>query len=308
MPEIKNRFEFEPNSDARKTWLGTRKAPFPVGNFSLPGFYHTIDYEKDSNWVMGAAAIEAVAIALTLYGGISKGGIYLLGAITAVILFVVFDIVGANFFHRNNADKCALENKILITDDIGAKGGLRDDLKKTGRGFKIAGVLMIVFSSILKIFSILLLGKFNIIFYIILALLYIIVIYIHIVHTGYYLAERATEKIFNKQHKKWAKDKMDVNDGKMETVQYTIRAPQPVSIFKAEIELNIDKSFKVGEHCINYKDKEIIGGKTFFIYEIKTNGILIDDDIRSFLSGQTAVQSGIIAIACLKHQIQYIHP
>ena len=306
MPEIQNRFEFEPNSGARKAWLATRKKP---GIFSLPGFYNTIDFEKDTAWVMLALCVEAVAVALTLYGGISKGGIYILGAVIVVILFVVFDIVGANLYHKNVGDNCEIRNRIIFETNEGVKQGLRNRLKK-GFGNKIIGVILIVLSSIFKILAILLLGKFNIIFYAVMALLYIIVIYIHIAHTGYYLAERKTARMFREQHDNWSEDKMLVKEGSKEKgeTRGAVRQPPPRSIFDTKIKLRLTNDIvKVGEHSIKLIDEKIDGNEKVYTYEIETNGILIDDDIVLLLGGLEDQVGRLVAIACLKHQVTMIH-
>jgi len=306
MPEIQGRFEFEPNSNARRAWLATRKKPVI---YNLPGFYNTIDYEKDTAWVMLAVCVEAVAVALTLYGGITKGGIFLLGAVIVVVLFLVFDVVGANLYHKNVGINCEIQNKIIIEPNEGVKEGLRNRLKK-GKGVKFIGVLLIVMSSLFKIFAILLLGKFNLMFYAIMAVLYIIVIYIHLAHTGYYLAERKTANMFRKQHDLWSEDKMLVNEGKKDKgdIRGAVRKPSPKSVFDSEIKLRFENGMvKVGEHAIRFIEEREENGHKLYTYEIETNGILEDNDIVLLTGGQTEQQGSIIARACLKHQITMIH-
>ena len=305
MPEILNRFKFEPDSNARQNWLGTRKKPKPYGNQMLPGFYDTVAYEKDSSWVLLAVCIESVAIGLTLYGGFSKGGYFLFGAIIAVILFVIFDIVGANFFHRPKADRCKLNNLIFCTTDAGVRDGYRGELKR-GLGFQIMGACFIVLSSALKIVAILLLGRFNLIFYVIMSIFYILVVYIHIEHTGYYLAERSTSRKFRKQHEIWANKTMKRNGGNGEELRYSARLLE--SRFPSEIMLTlVNNEVAVGGHKITYIEVENIGNKQIYNYKITTNGILIDSDINLFLNNQNPTQAGIIALACLKHQVERIH-
>jgi len=308
MPDIKDRFQFEPNANARRAWLSTRKKPITCGNQSLPGFYQTVDYEKDFGWVMLAACVESAAVILTIYGGFIKGGPYIIGSIIVVLLFLVFDIVGANFVHRNVAKKCEIKSRILFTSDNGAKQGLRNELKK-GNGIVVLGILLIVISSVLKISAILLLGKFALLFYIVMSVLYLLVIYVHIAHTGYYLAERRTGIMFREQHELWAQDKMMHKENKVEegNIRFSIRKPAPSSILESEVKLNIVDKKSVGEHSISFIKEEQKGDKKLFIYEIETNGLLKDDDINLFTNAQTDIQAGIIALACLKHQVEKVH-
>ncbi len=306
MPELNNRFKFEPNDDARKAWLATRKKPII---YSLPGFYNTIDYEKDTAWVILAVCIEGAAVALTLYGGITKHGVYLVSSIIAVALFVFFDWVGANWFHKNVGAKCLIRNKIVLQKDRGVQEGLREELKK-GVIFQVAGVTLIVLSALFKITAILLLGTFNMIFYLIMSLLYLIVIYIHIAHTGYFLAEFNTAKKFRKQHSQWSEDKVKADEKTIpeENIRHSVRVPSPKSVFDSEIKLKIDNNkMKVGEHSISFIEEIEVNNQKIYTYEIETNGILKDEDIVLFTGGQTDQQGSIIALECLKHQIFKIH-
>ena len=166
MPEIPQRFEFLPSKDTRMAWLSTRKSKIPGGTIELPGFYQTVDFNKDRNWFVFAMFIEILAVILTLYGGFSKGGVYLIASIVAVLLFVVFDIVGSIWSHKHVAVNCLnLNMSYLCGDNEGARKAYLNEVKMV-RPMKILGISCIVFSAILKIAAILALGRFILIFYV----------------------------------------------------------------------------------------------------------------------------------------------
>jgi hypothetical protein len=315
MPIIENRQDFEPSADARKNWLATRKKTYP---YALPGFYNTIDNQKDSGWFILAACIEAAAIILTLYGGISKsmtrgfshgGVIYLAGSIILIFMFFICDFVGIYFYHRNVGERCLIRNKIRLETDPGAQEGLRNDLSK-GVFFKVMGVILIVISALLKIGAIFLLGSFALFFYVIMAILYLIVIYIHLAHTGYYLAETSTERIFKKQHNEWSNGRKNATNINLPGghVKYEITIPKPITTFESEIKLKTENNIIQGgnHHYIRLEEeKKVDEEKIIYVYILEATGLLIDDDINSLTRGQTPQAGNIIAEACLRHQLFY---
>ncbi len=197
---------------------------------------------------------------------------------------------------------------IRIESDRGAQEGLRRDLKK-GLFIEIVGITLIVFSAVFKIFAILLLGKFNIIFYAIMALLYLIVIYVHIAHTGFFLAETNTSAMFKEQYEHWSEDRKNVV-GKTfleGNIKYGVRRPAPTTSFDSEIKLKLENDkIQVGEHSIKFiEEKAGDNNQKIYVYEIETIGLLIDDDITLFTRGQTNQAGNTIAEACLTHQLHY---
>ncbi len=232
----------------------------------------------------------------------------MVGSIIVVVLFLVFDYVGTVFTHRPIAERCRLKNIIHFTSDIGTKQGLRNELKK-GTFIQAVGITLIFLSAFLKIIAILLLGSFNLMFYVIMALLYIIVIYIHIFHTGYFFAELRTEKMFKKQHAKWANSKMLAATGQIEEENIPYKAQELKTPFISDIELNIKKGtpISIGKHSIELTDIDEKNNKPFYHYSLKTTGILLDDDIKLLINGQSPEQAGIIALECRKHQVNRIH-
>lgn len=286
MPDIKDRQQFEPNHDARKVWLGTRKGK-KVGNIS--GFYSTEGYHSDTSWVIVAICIELIAVGLTIYGGFNKGGVWLIVAIIAICAFVILDFIGANLYHKPEAGRnLARANNELANaaNEVQAAGGFQLQMQE-GKGYKFFGGFFIILSSFIKIASILLLGNFNIIIYLVIAMFYFLVVYIHIKHTGYFWAEWSATRMFERQHDLWASgDK-------------TFNARQFISVFKTnEHIIDINQN---GHSITKVKNDDNS-------YQLQTNGILLDDDISQLLNGQPRTAISIICSECRLHQINFIHP
>ena len=295
MPEIKNRDLFQPSSDALDLWLKTRKRPIDCGTQSLPGYYQTAGYSTDVSWVYLALCVEIAAVVLTLYGGWSKGGNFLIGSIVVVFLFLSFDYVGTKLYHKPLGERCKIRNRILLESDPQEKERLRDELSK-GTFAQVIGVFLIVLSAAFKIMAILLLGSFEMIFYVIMTLLYLIVIYIHIAHTGYVLSEIAVSRRFKKDYKRWKKDENKT----------ACKAEEGEREFTSKVKLNLkNHEISIGQHKIvpqerNASDEE----NGVYRYKLQTKGVLTDEDIKrlTVAVAQSPEQAGKIAFECLSHQ------
>ena len=96
MPQIRDRFNFQPTNDSIEKWLGTRKVGFSAGYTPVPGFFQDYKVGADNYWLYLAIAGEFLGALLILFGGASKGGGFLYAAIVVVILFIILDF----FFWR----------------------------------------------------------------------------------------------------------------------------------------------------------------------------------------------------------------
>ncbi len=301
MPDIKKRDEFQPSKDALELWLKTRKRPIDCGVQTLPGYYQTAGYSTDVSWVYLALCVEVAAVVLTLYGGWYRGGDYLIGATIVVFLFLSLDYVGTRFFHKPLGKRCKVRNKLLLASDQKEIERLRKELGE-GTLIQAFGVFLIVLSAAFKIMAILFLGSFNTFFYAIMTILYIIVVYIHISHTGYVLSEIATSQKFKKDYENWWKKKDDVIKTKHE----------PESEFESKVKLNLrNNEISIGLHKIvpqPQSDSDLEDG--VYKYKIQTKGVLTDDDIERLIGAvaQSPQQAGAIALGCLRHQLRYKSP
>jgi hypothetical protein len=142
----------------------------------------------------------------------------------------------------------------------------------------------IIFIAIIKVFGIILLEVFNnFILYMPFAVIYLIVAYVHLKHTGYYFAYTGTESAIAKEYKKFA------HDG-----------------YKAKIHSQpIETKTPIRNTPIKHNPHEIIqDGQKPNNYLLKTKGILTDDDIINLISGQDDDNKIALFKACRKHQME----
>jgi len=305
MPKIRTRFQFEPDGQARAAWLGTRKEPFLCGSIFFPGFYQTTGFISDFSWVIGAIIIEITALFMILQAGITIGGISLIGSILSVILFITFDIIGISFTHSKVSEIQMLLNFLIITDE-NRRPGIIEQIARLKRSFKKSfGYFSLILSSLLKIVSILLLTVLNPTFYVVLAIFYFLVVYIHIRHTGYWFAEIITNRYFNNDYKEYTSDLTTIPPIPPQNIRHSTRSLR--SVFEDEIELN--QPIVAGGHNIKLTRSFIRDGRNVYEYALETKGILEDGDFILLTQNQvTYNQKALIAKKCLEHQLTVIHP
>jgi hypothetical protein len=308
MPKIPNRFEFKPSPETLEKWSSTRKSPYKIGKTELPGYFQTSGYSTDSVWVALVGGIELLAILTTLMGGLSKGGIWLLISIIGALGFVVLDYFGARLHHIKKGFKRKTINNMRVAEDSGVREGLAYELKKT-EILPMSGVFFILFCAFLKVAAVFLLVAVGLHLTVIFTLLYVVAIYIHLKHTGYWLAERTVIKLIKKNHKEWAKNKIiesnvaknqdrETNDNNIKKADWIFETSEELSL-----QNNTNGSEKI--HFISFiKEKNGNGQAKKYEYGIYTNGILIDEDITELAKGQTTEMKEVIALACLNTQLQ----
>ncbi len=323
MPIIQHPSDFQPTEDSRKKWLFTRKFEQKIGVLNFPGYYKTDGYSTDSFWFTLAISVEIVAVFITILGGFSKGIGFGIGSVIIVGLFVFFDVLGAKLVHKFIAEIQKTKNAILIESDINAIKGHQLNIAKLKNKFsKYLGVFLIILSSILKVFAIFILNRFPLPFISIMVISYLLVIYIHIIHSGFWLAEYNLRKSFKNEYNIFARGKVS---GSINPENVSKLRQMP---FTTNIPLSINNILNSGPHKINdLNTSNVSQGSRIFVYNPENNGmvkvesydnqegpfynymlstvgVLTDEDIMGFTHGQNTGQASIIALACLDFQIQ----
>jgi len=324
MSIIQNPEDFQPSEESRKKWLSTRKNPQPIGIINFPGYYKTDGYSSDKYWFLLAFGVEIVALIVTIIGGFSKSTGFGIVAVIIVILFVLFDFLGARLVHKFVGEIQKIKNQILIENDPTKIEGHYLNIKKYKTDFsKYLGVFLIILSSLLKVFSIyILISRFPLSLVYIMVISYLLVIYIHIKHTGYWYAEFILRRSFRKEYEKYAVGKVA---GNIDTNNIASSKKMP---FTTNIKLNFEDVICSGPHKITFENSNLVShGSSVFMYSpnnngeakvesfdkqegqfynymIQTIGTLTDENIGGFTHGQNTGQSSVIALACLNFQIQ----
>jgi hypothetical protein len=290
---IPDKTDFQPSAETLKSWLATRKPTISVGGFTVPGFFIDNGNSGDTTWIIIAVFGELLGLAATIYGGMKSGGLFMVLAILAVVLFIVLDVVFAKWLHRNEADKCILESKKLLKDD-NAKKDIADLNNKLDKG-KFADFMFqtgIILIAVLKVFGIVILGLFNhISLYLPFAIIFIIVAYVHIKHTGYWLAYRTTEKKISKEYKQFANGQFEARN-----------AEQPVAT-NSELR-NIPIKYNPHEIIYDPDPKQSKDGEYYYV--VKTKGVLTDNDIVNLITGQTDGNKMLLFKKCRQLQLESI--
>lgn len=290
MPIIPDRSNFAPDDNALVKWLGTRKMGKPIGNTTLPGFYSDSGFSDDSRWFWFGIVGEIVGIGLIFAGASKKGGVFALVAILLALAFVACDLFLANKLHQFVAKRTWIKNRLFILGNSNPQQsqGLRtkqDEGKAQDTIFKI----FIILIGLIKFVAVVALGVTrNPIVYIPIAVLYAFVCYVHISHTGYYLAHEYTEKMFKQQNKAYGINGYGAS-----------RILRHLFTLQSRIQLPI-KMGNIAQIIPNTDYQGVNGGNH---YVLETEGVLIDDDISMLVTGQETSVRDSIALECRKHQM-----
>lgn len=303
-PYYSNANLFSPSVETLNAWMKTRKSENPP----KPGLYETVDHSRDSVWVTIAIFIELSAIFLTIYGALLTYNVNhkfasVVVAIVIVFLFVAFDIIGILLHGHDRPEKVILKSKIKIERDQTKKTFLLEEQKKiTIRTF--VGIILLLLSGVLKIVAIANFFKqINAAGLAVLILFYLVVIYIHIFHTGYWLAAREVKKLIDKDYRSWHKNNTEGIDNPFEVKQphrriFESSIPMPGSI----------TTFNNGRQKINFLEKtESVDGATIFHYELLSIGCLWDEEVSSLIMNFSGVFSNSLIDACIALQLSQIN-
>ena len=275
-PYYGNSSEFKPSNNTLNKWLETKKNSIGI----KPGLFETVNFSNDSSWTLIALLIEIGAFTITIFGSIMKYNanqekMGLIFAIVAAFLFVAFDIVGVSLNGAERSNKTLARAKIAITNDPNILVRLHKTTKAVSfREF--SGVVMLFISAFIKIGVVALASSIssNAII-IILSMFFLIVIYIHISHTGYYLSARKCSKMMRREENVWWEEKSKgIN---VEPIQ-----PDRV-VFQSPTKLSNNESFQNGRQKIEFIEKVDTNEGYYYSLSLSSQGILWDEDIVSLL-------------------------
>lgn len=306
--DIPKNSDFQPTAETLNTWLATRKPRLRVGGSIMPGLFSDTGGSMDFNWLLVAILGEIVGFVTVVGGGISFGGQFATVAILGSIMFIFLDFFFAKKLHRNKGKHCWLESRLVLERDENERiiAQLEKELKK-GRLWDYFFMVGIILIAILKVLAIFALGVFNsLILYFPIFIIFLIVGYVHINHTWYYVSY----KVF---HNRVAKDFSEYSDSsrskgdkyKAREVDQIVGTPYklrnlPIRHFSHEIIEAKEGDTEIGslESIDNGNEN-----KKRYLYQIKTKGVLEDDDIMALISDQITENRIELFKACRKIQL-----
>ena len=295
MPNIPEPHRYEPNKYALKLWLYTRKEDDAYGMSTLPGFYSTRDFPRDSMFFAFAIFLEILGAALLINNGLSLGdALFARIAIMGSIGLVLLDLILAYFLHRKESERSLLKNRITIEsnqDELAKhKVGLRE-----GKILDYVLIFAIFFISLVKIAGVILLGTMDhIALYVIVIALFMFIFYIHIKKTGYFFYGWWTDKVFKKQLKLKTE-----GDDKFVATEWGHYFESDIDLLEGKEELVANENHKISLDNKKVKKKK-------YGYNIESLGILSDRDVTSFLQKKSITQDQmmILSRACLELQLK----
>ena len=281
---------FQPSSQTLSKWLATRKGDIVVGRIPMPRYFSDVGNSKDQFWFIIAIIGELLGLGTALAGGMRSGGTFLIFAAISIIMFIFCDFFFAYKLHRNKENVCRLSSMQLLIDDNEAAdlAKIRQQLNK-GKFADFMYQAGIIIIALVKVVGIVLLGVFNeLIVYVPFAIIYFIVAYIHIQHTGYYFAYRGVENAMDRDYNEFIN-----GENKAQEIRERVSTTKPL----------VDLPIKHNPHQIA-EDHELIEeeekGST---YVIIAKGVLNDEDIVSLIAGQSDENKITLFKACRKLQL-----
>lgn len=284
-----NRQNFEPSTATRNAWYKTRKQTTSYGPTHLPGLFGTNDSSSDTVWFFLALLIEFAAVFITIWSGLSRGFGIAVGATIVVILFIVLDYVGILFHSDLSARRTVWRNEILIQQTPQYLAELRG--KIANRTLKEdVGVLFLFLSAFLKVFAIVLLNAMftHPSMIMVFTIFYLIVIYIHANHTGYWLADFNFKRNTIRDYKQWSMG----NGNNAQIYIHNFQTPYNLQM-------------KVGDvrnvNCQTLTCQSLSNG--IYSFQLTSVGLMWDQDIATLCMGLLHHEKPILALECLQLQL-----
>lgn len=289
---------FEPSLATLKIWLNTRKSKTLKG----AGIFETDKFAQDRILFVIAISIEVAAFILTIWGGYimsfaRHSAKPLVLAIIASILFVVLDYFGVLIHHKDIEEGTTAKSKLNFAQDPILIRELKRIAYRNFTSSQLLGFFCILVSAILKISALLILLKFlgNIkqVFY----LFYLIVIYVHLKHTGFWYFAWKTNRRMKSEFQDFQKNRASGLPS-----QYSARNP-PHRIEFTSYHQSLENVTCLNDRVrIKFLSEYKENRDLIYRYEITCKGILWDEDIVSVTQGFDLNFQQDVYESCVKMQ------
>lgn len=290
--------QFMPSQATLNAWLKTRKS----NSQNKPGIFETVDYAGDMAWAIGSIIIELSAFFLTLFGAWqiykqNHNTTMLISALVIVVLFIAFDIIGIMLHGQDNPHKVKLRSEMVITHAPAIKAHIAKKSKEISwREF--LGMMFLIFSAILKILAISVFFKSQsgMVAVLVLILFYLVVIYIHANHTGYWLAASNVKSRLKKDYNEFLENQRTGTPN-----PFLITGPQMV-LFDSNVPMGVSVA-NHGRQTIQLTGSNTAAdGSSVFSYSLSSTGCLFDYEIVSMAASYNPSFGAALIEACIKLQ------
>jgi hypothetical protein len=295
-PYYKDADKFMPDTKSMRLWLGTRKN----GSVNKPGIFETIDYTKDQIWSFVSIIIEVLALYFTFQGAyksfVQTGNIGIVWiALITVIFFVAFDIIGIMLHGQDKPKRTIDKARFIVESDPLVRKQIFERMNETTMR-EFFGILLLSISAFLKIAALWYFFQLsNIQILIVFTLLYLIVIYIHSVHTVYWWPALILKNRIKRQYRKWkVLNDMNLPTTSENTITNNDIIQQPFESSSSILQNSIST-------CTNERIKITCQGQGKYLLEAK--GPLWDENIVNLCSqwGNNGIED--LLNNCIKVQL-----
>jgi hypothetical protein len=302
-PYYQDSQNFSPSRNTLDLWLKTRK----TDNNSKPGLIETIDYSRDLAWSIFSILIEFSAFFLTLFGAWTiyrqEGNLILfITALIFVVVFIGLDIIGIMLHSQDKPQKVLDKSEAAITHNPIQKEILLKKINSiTNRTF--IGVILLCISSLLKIIAVSVFFKESgVAGTIVLMIFYMVVVYIHMYHTGYWWAARKVQKRINSEFLSYINSQ---NTGT--TNPYQVTQPN-IQLFSSPFPMdNGRKKLQSNRQTVEFLDSWIDqNGTSMFNYQLTTNGLMWDSDVNQIITYNNHNFNQYLIEACIRLQLSQL--
>ena len=291
MPAVTQYPDFEPSSGTKQLWLSTRKAEVNVtNNMTLPGLFNTKGYSSDKSLFFFAMTLEVIGF--LIISALADWGVLIAGTVLALVVIDVFLAIG---LHWKQSQICLLSNK-KATETRGGMAAIKLEaqIKKLKRwwGGKLCVILLWVFA-VIKASGFYVLNPDTYIFGILMFLIYSFIAYVHIFHTGYFLAEFRFRRALNKE----------VNEFLKGNVAYIVPRFREYGLEPTNDLISVEFKDEIHE------DERGISANALVCDNSKWNlitwGLMDDGDLGKMLNGNKKVKE-YLAVEYLKVQLDIL--
>ena len=290
---------FEPSLETLKLWLNTRKSRTTKGG----GLFETDRFSSDRSWFLIALTFEVIAFFLTLWGGVLKFQgtnkvMPLLFAIFASFFFVILDFFGVLIHHKGNDDRSNANSLLNFEKDPIVIGALKKKASSKFTSNQFWGFVCMLISAGLKIVALrVLLSFLKGVLTPVFIIFYIIILYVHVKHTGYWYYAWKTNRRMKFEFSSFEKERAKgmPSEFSVKTPSHSIQFTSYYLLIGEVVCLNervkIQKMYSVDQD-----------GKTIHQYKMFCIGILWDNDIVKITSEVDSSFQQDLYEACVKIQ------
>jgi hypothetical protein len=298
--------DFEPSVETKKKWLATRKNKskreykFGPGSERLiiHGLFDTYGRKKDSALFYLALCLELLGMFVILAG--AGAGLLIIGTLLASIFI---DVILAVLLHWKVGEICEFENKKTVArfrGDVKCEA-FQDHINnlKSWWGAKVS-------RSLIWLFSISKAGYYYTIqggnvFFILMILLYLIVAYVHVHHTGYYFSLKSLEMSVSKEKRKYYSAML-----LGETSPYTVTNPRVVNLqghvglletYCPKLAGATNAPFLNRQHSIHFDGNN---------WRLSTWGLLMDSELNTLVANQPEEYQAKLVVDAIALQLEML--